>query len=73
MGMMLGGAVGNLLDRVRFGAVTDFIDLRVWPIFNFADTALTVGAFLLLLWGAVAQPSESHQRQTRTLKTKRRV
>jgi signal peptidase II len=50
-GMMLGGAAGNLLDRLRFGAVTDFLDLRVWPVFNLADTALTLGA-LLLLWGS---------------------
>lgn len=53
MGMMLGGALGNLSDRLRFGAVTDFIDLRVWPIFNFADMALTFGAFLLLWWSIV--------------------
>jgi len=70
MGMMLGGAVGNLLDRVRFGAVTDFIDLKVWPIFNFADTALTVGALLLLWWGAVATPSESHQKTNENLEDK---
>ncbi len=70
MGMMLGGAVGNLLDRVRFGAVTDFIDLKVWPIFNFADTALTFGALLLLWWGAVATPSESHQKTNDNLEDK---
>lgn len=50
-GMMLGGAAGNLLDRLRLGAVTDFVDLRVWPVFNLADAALTFGA-LLLLWGS---------------------
>lgn len=50
-GLMLGGALGNLIDRLRYGAVTDFLDLRVWPVFNFADTALTVGAVLLLWWG----------------------
>ncbi|MFA0751825.1 MAG: hypothetical protein SLRJCFUN_002228 [Candidatus Fervidibacter sp.] len=50
-GMMLGGAAGNLLDRLRFGAVTDFLDLRFWPVFNLADAALTCGA-LLLLWGS---------------------
>jgi len=70
MGMMLGGALGNLLDRVRFGAVTDFIDLKVWPIFNFADTALTVGALLLLWWGAVATPSEIHQKTNENLEDK---
>ncbi|MCX7642508.1 MAG: signal peptidase II [Armatimonadetes bacterium] len=60
-GMMLGGAVGNLIDRVRFGAVTDFIDLRVWPIFNLADAALTIGALLLLWWGAVAPTRETQK------------
>ncbi len=49
-GLMLGGAVGNLVDRLWLGAVTDFLDLRVWPIFNFADVALTVGAALFLWW-----------------------
>jgi len=38
-----GGSVGNLLDRLRTGGVTDFIDLRVWPVFNVADIAITVG------------------------------
>lgn len=62
-GMMLGGALGNLIDRIRLGAVTDFIDLRVWPIFNLADTALTMGAFLLLWWGAFAPSSQDERRE----------
>jgi signal peptidase II len=48
-GMMLGGAIGNLIDRVRFGAVTDFIDLPWWPAFNLADTAITLGVLTLLM------------------------
>ena len=47
-GMLLGGALGNLLDRVREGAVTDFIDLPSWPAFNLADSAITVGVLTLL-------------------------
>lgn len=47
LGLVLGGSVGNLLDRLRFGAVVDFIDLRVWPVFNVADVAVTVGVALL--------------------------
>ena len=39
----LGGATGNLLDRLRHGAVVDFIDLRVWPVFNLADVAIVLG------------------------------
>jgi signal peptidase II len=46
LGAALGGAGGNLLDRVRRGSVVDFIDLRVWPIFNVADVAIVVGALL---------------------------
>ena len=43
VGMVLGGAVGNLIDRVRLGGVTDFIDPAWWPAFNLADTAIVLG------------------------------
>jgi signal peptidase II len=46
LSLILGGAVGNWIDRLRFGAVIDFIDFRVWPVFNIADTAITVGVCL---------------------------
>jgi signal peptidase II len=49
MGLVLGGSLGNVLDRVRAGGVTDFIDLRVWPVFNLADIAITVGIGLLAI------------------------
>ncbi len=45
--MILAGALGNLVDRLRLGAVIDFIDFKVWPVFNIADSCITVGAFLL--------------------------
>jgi signal peptidase II len=53
IGLILGGAVGNLIDRLRFGYVTDFIDIRLWgnfhwPVFNIADAAITVGVFVLI-------------------------
>ena len=48
-GLLLGGALGNLLDRARQGAVTDFIDLSFWPAFNLADVAITLGVGALLL------------------------
>ena len=48
-GMIIGGACGNLLDRLRFGYVIDFLDFRVWPVFNIADTAITVGV-ILVIW-----------------------
>jgi signal peptidase II len=48
--LLLGGAVGNLVDRIRFGVVVDFLDVYVgelhWPAFNIADSAITVGVFI---------------------------
>ncbi len=49
VGMLLGGAIGNLIDRAREGAVIDFIDPVAWPAFNVADTAIVLGV-LALLW-----------------------
>ena len=48
-GLILGGAVGNLIDRVRIGHVTDFVLLPNWPAFNLADCAITVGVVILAL------------------------
>jgi signal peptidase II len=47
-GLLIGGALGNLIDRVADGAVTDFIKLPLWPAFNFADMAITFGVLALL-------------------------
>jgi signal peptidase II len=47
-GLLIGGATGNLIDRTREGAVTDFIDLPLWPAFNVADIAITLGVLSLL-------------------------
>jgi NAD(P)-dependent dehydrogenase (short-subunit alcohol dehydrogenase family) len=47
-GMLLGGAVGNIVDRVRAGGVTDFVKLPHWPAFNVADMAITLGVLVLL-------------------------
>lgn len=46
LGLILGGDVGNMIDRLRFGYVTDFIDLRIWPTFNIADSAITIGVIM---------------------------
>jgi signal peptidase II len=48
-GLLLGGSIGNIVDRVRDGAVTDFVKLPAWPAFNVADMAITFGV-LALLW-----------------------
>ena len=47
-GMLLGGALGNIIDRVREGAVVDFVKLPYWPAFNVADVAITFGVIVLL-------------------------
>jgi len=49
LGLVLGGAVGNLLDRVRLGYVIDFIDLRWWPVFNVADSCIVIGVMILVV------------------------
>jgi signal peptidase II len=49
VGLLAGGALGNLADRVRAGAVTDFIDVLSWPPFNLADVAITLGVLVLAL------------------------
>ncbi len=47
LGLVLGGIIGNLFDRVFLGYVVDFIDFRIWPVFNIADSAITIGTLLL--------------------------
>ncbi|MBF0489719.1 MAG: signal peptidase II [Candidatus Omnitrophica bacterium] len=46
--LILGGAIGNLIDRIFLGYVIDFIDFRIWPVFNIADSAITIGAAIIL-------------------------
>jgi signal peptidase II len=57
LALILGGALGNLIDRLRFGQVVDFLDFHAhgwhWPAFNVADSAITVGAVVLILEGFV--------------------
>lgn len=48
LGLLIGGSLSNLLDRVRLGHVTDFLDLRFWPAFNLADTFIVTGVALLM-------------------------
>jgi len=47
--LVLGGAVGNVMDRIHYGQVIDFLDFRLWPIFNIADSAITVGTISIMV------------------------
>ena len=60
-GLLIGGAVGNLIDRAREGAVTDFVDVSIWPAFNIADAAITIGV-LALLYVLEGPPSRADRR-----------
>ncbi len=53
MWMQLGGAVGNLIDRLTLGQVTDFIAIGSFPVFNVADSSITISVFVLLFWDRV--------------------
>lgn len=57
LALMLGGALGNLIDRLRFGYVVDFLDFRIWPVFNLADMAI-VGGVILLCWELLGPAGE---------------
>ena len=63
LGLILGGAIGNLYDRIRFSYVVDFLEVRIvhyhWPDFNLADSAIVIGACLLLLEIFRQQPDEA--------------
>lgn len=63
MGLILGGALGNVIDRIRLGYVVDFIQVGWFPIFNLADSAITVGAALLMLQYALDEIALRRVRQ----------
>jgi signal peptidase II len=61
-GLVVGGALGNVVDRLRLGCVIDFVDLHAagwhWPAFNLADSAITVGVAVLLVHGLFFEPTQ---------------
>jgi signal peptidase II len=74
LGFIVGGAIGNIIDRLRFGAVADFLDVHAmgfhWPAFNIADTMITVGAAVLIfdslfVRGEPAKRGEGNERKKR--------
>lgn len=62
IGLVIGGAIGNVIDRLRFGAVTDFLDFHLWgyhyPAFNVADAGIFIGVLMILLDGFVGRRSD---------------
>lgn len=63
LGLLAGGALGNLIDRVRLAKVVDFLDFRFFPVFNVADTCITLGVGILLLGMVVQEVQERRLRQ----------
>ena len=65
IGLIAGGAVGNLIDRLRFGAVVDFLYFHIgthyWPAFNVADSAITIGVGLFILGSILYPPQENEK------------
>lgn len=73
---IIGGAMGNVVDRLHDGAVTDFIDLYAgayhWPVFNVADIFITVGVVCLLAFTLKSQPSDAGENENRMPKSRER-
>jgi signal peptidase II len=68
LGLQLGGAAGNLIDRIRTGEVTDFINLDFWPAFNVADASISIGVvtilfFFIVVEGGFAGPSKAETQE----------
>ena len=61
LALQLGGAIGNLADRIRFSYVVDFFDFRVWPVFNIADIAIVIGV-AIVAWQILIWPEEQKEK-----------
>jgi signal peptidase II len=74
LGLQLGGAFGNLVDRVRLGYVTDFIDVGPWPVFNLADSSIVIGlaviAYVILFKSEYAEESKITKIDSESTKSK---
>ena len=57
--LLIAGSLSNLIDRLRFGYVIDFLDFRIWPVFNLADTAISIGVFILIVQLVFKSPAET--------------
>ncbi len=67
LGLQLGGALGNLLDRLQQGYVTDFLDVGPWPIFNVADSAISVGMVLMVWYFVTTKPEKDTATDTSSI------
>ena len=69
LGLVIGGALGNVIDRIRFGAVIDFLDFHFfgfhWPAFNIADAAIFIGV-ALLLFETIMEPKQREKESVQT-------
>jgi signal peptidase II len=63
IGLLLGGAFGNLIDRLRMGTVTDFVDIGPWPIFNVADSSIVVGIALMVTLSVFSTKAEKPEQK----------
>jgi signal peptidase II len=62
--LIISGAISNIIDRIYFGCVIDFIDLRIWPVFNLADIYITIGAIILIFFYVFKSPfGRNHRSQ----------
>lgn len=64
LAMIVGGGIGNLIDRIALGYVTDFLDIHIIPIFNVADCFVTVGCFLLVFSVLILEPKKEKKQET---------
>ncbi len=62
IGLLTGGAMGNLFDRIRYGGVVDFLDFRIWPIFNIADIAIVCGVGCIIITYLYVMRKEEEKR-----------
>jgi signal peptidase II len=68
LSLQMGGAIGNLIDRLKFGEVTDFVSVGNFPLFNVADSCISVGAALMILTFAIQEIQERKQKKEESIK-----
>ncbi|MBN3040153.1 MAG: signal peptidase II [Candidatus Omnitrophica bacterium] len=64
-GLILGGALNNLYDRISLGYVVDYLDFRIWPVFNLSDTCISIGAVFLSYYLLKQKPSDDKRTKNR--------